>query len=560
VGVGTTTPGHKATIVAGTLSSGVRALEVTATLPSGLTGYGVNSTITTNGAGGSQYGQVVTLAPGGTSTGAYLAFAASNEALGGGTWDPFDGADTVAGANLGAFGQTFPASDNAATNVGAYGRAVRGTYSIGVVGTTGSSASANNAYKQDSTNAGVIGTATLTKHASSTTEKHAGVVGLALGGDTNVGGYFGLQAGAPTFASAALLADNGATSSPILLARDNGNTVFTVGDSGTVTAKNFSNSTTAYQFQNAAGTTVLNVDTTNGRVGIGTTAPTDPFHVRKDQNAQTGIVIENQTSGTSATTSLIAQGSASGEYAGVTYASAGYTGISALADSAVFYGGSTTSKAQFGSYGGTVVFFTNLFPYVEAARFHPSANFSIGTTSDLAQLAVDNGSDAESIMVLRDNGSTVVTVADGGDTTITEQLGVGVAPTEKLSVKDHSAFTGSAAQLTTGAVQTTDATQTPCKTLTLADNTLYWLEADVIGRDTGGTDRAYYKLASLVYRQGGVATLGTVNVIVEDETNAAWDATLTVSSNDVRVSITGAGGTTVNWVCAIRYQAVSGNS
>ena len=34
-----------------------------------------------------------------------------------------------------------------------------------------------------------------------------------------------------------------------------------------------SNSTTAIQLQNAAGTSILNVDTTNGRVGIGTTSP-----------------------------------------------------------------------------------------------------------------------------------------------------------------------------------------------------------------------------------------------------------------------------------------------
>lgn len=40
------------------------------------------------------------------------------------------------------------------------------------------------------------------------------------------------------------------------------------------TWKPAADSTTALQLQNAAGTSVLNVDTTNGRVGIGTTAPT----------------------------------------------------------------------------------------------------------------------------------------------------------------------------------------------------------------------------------------------------------------------------------------------
>ena len=54
--------------------------------------------------------------------------------------------------------------------------------------------------------------------------------------------------------------------------------VFTNG----ITAPNWrpsSDSTTAVQIQNAAGTNVLNVDTTNARVGIGTTAPSEKLQV-----------------------------------------------------------------------------------------------------------------------------------------------------------------------------------------------------------------------------------------------------------------------------------------
>lgn len=44
-----------------------------------------------------------------------------------------------------------------------------------------------------------------------------------------------------------------------------------------------SDSTTALQLQTAAGANVLNVDTTNGRVGIGTTSPVAGLHVSKTQ-------------------------------------------------------------------------------------------------------------------------------------------------------------------------------------------------------------------------------------------------------------------------------------
>lgn len=51
-------------------------------------------------------------------------------------------------------------------------------------------------------------------------------------------------------------------------------TVFSVGSAGAILAKNTTNSLTAFQVQNAAGTTtVLDADTTNGRVGINTATP-----------------------------------------------------------------------------------------------------------------------------------------------------------------------------------------------------------------------------------------------------------------------------------------------
>ncbi len=82
------------------------------------------------------------------------------------------------------------------------------------------------------------------------------------------------------------------------------------GTPGSVIVKPQTNTATAFQVQNAAGTTtVLNVDTTNARVGIGTTAPTRaldvsvsdasntslPLIVRQASSGDAGIEIKNSS-------------------------------------------------------------------------------------------------------------------------------------------------------------------------------------------------------------------------------------------------------------------------
>lgn len=190
------------------------------------------------------------------------------------------------------------------------------------------------------------------------------------------------------------------------------------------------------------------------------------------------------------------------------------------------------------------------------AEMFDGGNISFGTTSDLAQLAIDNGSTAESILIARDNGTAVFSIIDGGD------VGLGVTPTEKLSIKDHSAFSGSESQTTTGAVQTTDATQTNVIIITLNDTSVYWFEADVVGRRTDVVgDRVHYKFSGLCYREGGGAVIeAQTNMITQESGGAtAFDAAFTASGNAIRVSVQGEAAKTVNWSTTLTYQRVSGN-
>lgn len=109
-------------------------------------------------------------------------------------------------------------------------------------------------------------------------------------------------------------------------------------------------------------------------------------------------------------------------------------------------------------------------------------------------------------------------------------------------------------------VQTTDATQTTLYSETLADESAYMVRAYVTGKKNDSTDRAVYGKVACVYRDaGGGATIqGSVGDIFTDiESNASWDVTVTVNTNDVRVSVTGVAATTIDWKGKIEVIAIS---
>lgn len=98
------------------------------------------------------------------------------------------------------------------------------------------------------------------------------------------------------------------------------------------------------------------------------------------------------------------------------------------------------------------------------------------------------------------------------------------------------------------AVQTTDATETTLWFRTLADESAYWFEARVVGKEDGSGNRAAYIRRVLVFRNGGGATIqGAVSATETIESDAAWDCDFDVSGNDVRLRITGVAATVIDW-------------
>jgi hypothetical protein len=73
--------------------------------------------------------------------------------------------------------------------------------------------------------------------------------------------------------------------------------------------------------------------------------------------------------------------------------------------------------------------------------------------------------------------------------------------------------------------------------------------------------RGMYAVRALVYRDGGGSA--TIQGSVQDihtavETDAGYDGTITVSSNDVRVSVTNGFAVSTRWIAKIDYQVVTG--
>lgn len=180
-----------------------------ATLTNNTAGIIANITTTSGAHTQIQQGMVVNLLPGYTGTGKTFAIFATNQLASSGN-----------DLRLGNFGSS-PAGATgiyAGATGGSTGLALGGAFEAG-----GGTALLK---------IGVMGKSIHTGNAN----PNIAVAGFGGGSASTVmvGGYFGLHNSTPTFASAALMCDNGAQTSDIFVARDNGTAVFKIIDGGKV--------------------------------------------------------------------------------------------------------------------------------------------------------------------------------------------------------------------------------------------------------------------------------------------------------------------------------------
>lgn len=211
IGVRTATPGAVVDVQAGTLLSGVPAENITATLanPGSTAESGVKFQITANGSANSlQFGVLTEVSGNYTGSGQTSALAFRNDLAGTGSLLFNDGLGMRPDGNRGIVG---------------HGVSVTTGNNSAVVATAGSGNRNFGGYfsanidKASALNVGVYGAGRNT-----------------AGSSTEIGGMFHLYSSTtfPTFESAALLADNGSSTSPIFLARDNGTEVVRIADGG----------------------------------------------------------------------------------------------------------------------------------------------------------------------------------------------------------------------------------------------------------------------------------------------------------------------------------------
>lgn len=100
---------------------------------------------------------------------------------------------------------------------------------------------------------------------------------------------------------------------------------------------------------------------------------------------------------------------------------------------------------------------------------------------------------------------------------------------------------------------TTTVNQQTVDWITLDDNSVYHAKAIVKAFEDGVNGASYEIVVTAKRDGGGAALIGGVTSIHTSESEAAWDATFTVDTNDLRVSVTGEAATTIVWTCTLIY-------
>lgn len=107
-------------------------------------------------------------------------------------------------------------------------------------------------------------------------------------------------------------------------------------------------------------------------------------------------------------------------------------------------------------------------------------------------------------------------------------------------------------QVSNSTLQTTNATVTTIKTIPIATEYVYQIEANVCGGVNDTSKGITSKILGSFKNNGGTVTaIGKQNIIMNTDFTSTADVTMVISGTNVLIRVTGEAGTTVDWGCSI---------
>ena len=143
-----------------------------------------------------------------------------------------------------------------------------------------------------------------------------------------------------------------------------------------------------------------------------------------------------------------------------------------------------------------------------------------------------------------------------GELQIVPSGGVVIQPTALNSNIRHASYVLDAA--TTDATITVMTIKPGSGAMTLVDNSTWFFDGMVVGKQNASANSITVKLEGAVNRNGAGATIlgGVLSLVVFDSSIGTWNVSATVAGNNLQISVTGAAATTIDWVAHVRTTEV----
>ena len=143
-----------------------------------------------------------------------------------------------------------------------------------------------------------------------------------------------------------------------------------------------------------------------------------------------------------------------------------------------------------------------------------------------------------------------------GELQIVPSGGVVIQPTALNSNIRHASYVLDAA--TTDATITVMTIKPGSGAMTLVDNSTWFFDAMIVGKQNASANSITVKLEGAVNRNGAGATIlgGVLSLVVFDSSIGTWNVSATVAGNNLQISVTGAAATTIDWVAHVRTTEV----